>query len=207
MVITDTDRAPYCRDPDVQLMLRAKSGDKEAFSQLVTAYEERVLKTLRRQVRNEHTAEDLAQEVFLRIYGARNRYEPTAKFTTWLFRIASNLASNSRRDRRRRREVPLILWQSDQVGLPHQGQPVVDVSKSRPESHLEEVELRRLVRLAIGRLGTRQKKAILLQKFEHKSCAEIGEAMQITPVAVKSLLSRAREKLREELGPEFVVFA
>jgi RNA polymerase sigma-70 factor (ECF subfamily) len=203
LVTTDTNRAPYSRDPDVQLMLRAKQGDEEAFSQLVAAHEQRLINNLRRQVHDAHTAEDLAQEVFLRVYGARSRYQPTARFTTWLFRIASNLASNARRDRRRRREVPLVLWESGQIGSSMDGRPAVNQRTAQPESRLEAIELQRRVRSAIGRLGGRQQKAVVLQKYEQKSCAEIGMAMQMTPVAVKSLLSRARENLRDDLEAEF----
>lgn len=205
MVVPDTDRAPYDRDPDVQLMLRARDGDDSAFSQLVTAYEERLVSALRRHVRDEHTAEDLAQEVFLRAYGARARYQPTAKFTTWLFRIASNLASNSRRDYRRRREVSFAFWETGQVGFSPAGLPLLEASTPRPEKRLETRELQRAVLSALDRLGKRQKQAMVLQKYEQKSCAEIGIAMHMTPAAVKSLLSRARERLREELSTEFVV--
>jgi RNA polymerase sigma-70 factor (ECF subfamily) len=207
VVTTDTDRAPYARDPDVQLMLRVKAGDHDAFCQLVSAHQERVVNNLRRQVRDSHMAEDLAQEVFLRIYGARKRYQPTAKFSTWLFRITSNLVSNSRRNLGRRREVPLALWDSDQNGSSPAGRRLVQEPAERPETRLEEAETRNLVRSAIGRLGQRQQRAVVLQQFERKSCAEIGKAMHITPVAVKSLLSRARENLRTELEPHLGALA
>lgn len=205
MVTTDTDRAPYTRDPDVQLMLRVKAGDDEAFSQLVNAHQQRIVSNLCRQVRDPHMAEDLAQEVFLRVYGARKRYQPTAKFTTWLFRITSNLVSNARRDLRRRREVPLVIWNAEENGSSAASRPLAQEPGSHPESRLERAEMQKVVRSAINRLGQRQKRAVVLQQFDRKSCAEIGVAMHITPVAVKSLLSRARENLRSELEPHLGV--
>ena len=101
--LNGADENPVLRDPDVRLMLRAKEGDESAFPQLVTNYQDRLVSVLVHLLQNHEAAEDLAQEVFLRIYRARHGYEPTAKFSTWLFRIANNLASNLRRDTGRRR--------------------------------------------------------------------------------------------------------
>ena len=116
MVTTDTSNFPYLRDPDVQLMLRCRDGDDAAFTELVNNYQNRLIGILYHMVSDQTTAEDLAQEVFLRVYRARHRYEPKARFSTWLFRIANNLASNSRRDRGRNREVALNIRDSGPLG-------------------------------------------------------------------------------------------
>ncbi len=105
--LSDDQQTTYTHDPDVQLMLRVKEGDQEAFTNLVKTYEDRLIGVFAHMLHDEELAEDLAQEVFMRVYRSRERYQPTAKFSTWLFRIANNLASNTRRNRGRRKEVPL----------------------------------------------------------------------------------------------------
>ena len=111
-----TDQNPVLRDPDVRLMLRAKEGDETAFTQLVTNYQDRLVGVLSHMLQNKETAEDIAQEVFIRVYKARHGYQPTAKFATWLFRIANNLANNLRRDAGRRKEVLLNVNDSGPLG-------------------------------------------------------------------------------------------
>ena len=103
-------------DPDVRLMLRAKEGDETAFTQLVTNYQDRLVGVLSHMLQSKETAEDIAQEVFIRVYKARHGYQPTAKFATWLFRIANNLANNLRRDAGRRKEVLLNVNDSGPLG-------------------------------------------------------------------------------------------
>ena len=102
-VAGDAAEQSYLHDPDVQLMLRVKEGDDEAFTRLMEAYQDRLTGIFYHILQNQEAAEDLAQDVFLRVYRARHTYQPTAKFSTWLFRIANNLASNSRRSHGRRR--------------------------------------------------------------------------------------------------------
>ena len=102
-----TNRPCFYATPDVQLMMRTKAGDDDAFSQLVASYQDRLLSIFYHMLRDQGAAEDLVQEVFLRIYRARLGYQPTAKFSTWVFRIANNVASNARRTIGRRREVSL----------------------------------------------------------------------------------------------------
>ena len=106
-----SEQSAFLRDPDVQLMMRTKAGDDDAFSQLVAGYQDRLLSIFYHMLRDQGRAEDLVQEVFLRIYRARNGYQPTAKFSTWLFRIANNVASNARRTIGRRKEVSLNTQQ------------------------------------------------------------------------------------------------
>ncbi len=199
MVTSESGQLAYLRDPDVQLMLRVKEGDDRAFTQLVTAYQDRLVNVLTHLVRDQAAAEDLAQEVFLRIYRARHGYEPTAKFSTWLFRIANNLASNSRRNRGRRKEVTLNVNDSGPLG-PRPGEKIIaEKSALMPARQLAKAEVRAVVREALETLGERQKMAVLLHKFEGMSYADVGDALELTPAAVKSLLSRARETLRVRL--------
>ena len=117
--------SPYLRDPDVQLMMRARDGDDGAFSELVTRYQDRLVSLLTNMVGNAENAEDLAQDVFLRIYKARNGYEPNAKFSTWLFAIAHNVACNSKRSKVRRKEVQMQPAESgaQPTGMPEEAVP------------------------------------------------------------------------------------
>jgi len=189
------------RDPDVRLMLRAKAGDRTAFDQLVVAYQDRLVGVLTHLLQNQDVAEDLAQEVFLRVYRARHGYEPTAKFSTWLFRIANNLASNQRRDTRRKREVTLNVSDSGPWG-PRPGERLLaDESGLMPARQYDQIELRAVVQEALGGLNEKQRLAILLHKFEEMSYADIAVTLDTTPSAIKSLLSRARDNLREKLEP------
>ena len=199
MITSDTSQLPYLRDPEVQLMLRTKDGDDEAFEELVAAYQDRLVGIFYHMLHDQEGAEDLAQEAFLRIYRARETYKPTAKFSTWLFRIANNLASNSRRSKSRRREVALNLRDSGPLGPRPEEKLVAEKSALMPARQVANNEEQLMVREALDSLNDRQKKALILHKFEGMSYADIGEAMEITPAAVKSLLSRARENLKVKL--------
>jgi RNA polymerase sigma-70 factor (ECF subfamily) len=196
-----TDQNPVLRDPDVRLMLRAKAGDQTAFTQLVTNYQDRLVGVLAHMLQNKEAAEDLAQEVFLRIYRARHGYEPTAKFSTWLFRIANNLANNLRRDRGRRKETVLSVNDSGPLG-PRPGERLIaDKSGLMPARQFDKSEMCSMVQAALATLNENQRMAVLLHKFEEMSYSDIAAALDMTPAAVKSLLSRARDNLREKLEP------
>lgn len=188
----------YLHDPEVQLMLRAKQGDDSAFTQLVTTYQDRLTNIFYHMVQSQEAAEDLAQDVFLRIYRARHGYQPTARFSTWLFRIANNLASNSRRARGRRKEVNLPGSESGPIGPE---QLATEKSGLMPNRQLDRRELQAVVQKAMEQLNERQRMAVLLHKYEDMSYEDIAEAMELTGPAVKSLLSRARENLRQVLEP------
>ena len=179
-------------------MLRVRDGDVASFGRLVAAYQDRLVGLLTHLVGERDAAEDLAQEVFLRVYRARNGYQPTAKFSTWLFRIAQNLASNSRRGRRRRREVP-FAGAGELTDSRPQEALLAEKSAFLPNRQIARRELQAVVRDALEDLGDRQKMAVLLHKFEGMSYADIAETMEMTPQAVKSLLSRARDNLRTKL--------
>ncbi len=201
VTLSDTDENPVLRDPDVRLMLRVKEGDEAAFTELVTSYQDRLVGLLYHLVSNQESAEDLAQEVFLKVYRARQGYEPTAKFATWLFRIASNLASNRRRDKGRKREVSLRTNDSGPLGPRPAEQILAEKSALMPARQLDKTELREVVRAALDGLNERQRLAVLLHKFEEMSYIDIGTTLEMSPAAVKSLLSRARDNLREKLEP------
>ena len=181
-------------------MLLVQKGDANAFEELVRRYQNRLLGVLEHLVGRKDLAEDLAQEVFLRVYRARARYQPQAKFSTWLFTIANNLASNARRSLARRREVHIDQRGSEGfVGDPL-AQLALAASGLMPNRQLDNVEACSMVQQAIQDLNDRQRMAVLLAKFEDMSYAEIAEVMQLSPQAVKSLISRARGSLRETLA-------
>jgi len=203
VVKSDPAFSQYLHDPDVQLMLRAKSGDDAAFSQLVEIYQDRLVAVLFHLLGNQDAAEDLGQEVFLRIYRNRSKYEAKAKFSTWMFHIANNLASNWRRDGARRRESQLAGSESGSLGVRPQEQILAEKSGLMPARVLDRNESQMLVQAALESLNDRQKMAVLLHKFEQMSYVDIAATMGLTPQAVKSLLSRARENLRVYLEPFF----
>lgn len=180
-------------------MLRVKAGDEAAFEKLVTSYQDRLVSVFYHLVRDRSAAEDLAQETFLRVYRARLGYEPKAKFSTWLFHIAHNLASNKRRDRGRRKEVDLNSSDSGPLGARPEEQILKDKSAMMPTRQVAKSELQTIVQGALSELNERQQMAVLLNKFEGMSYADIATTMELTPAAVKSLLSRARETLRGKL--------
>lgn len=184
------------RDPDIRLMLRVRdANDQAAFAELVERFQHRLVGVMNHLLGRSEEAEDLAQEVFLRVYRTRSRYKPTAKFSTWLFTIANNLALNALRDRQRKRNVPLEVKDSGPM-------PVAiyeDQRQRQPSHNLAQQELAGIVRNALDDLNERQRMAVVLNKFEDMGYSEIGEIMGMTGKAVKSLLSRARSKLREVL--------
>ena len=148
--------------------------------------------------RDSATSEDLVQEVFLRVHRAREKYRPEAKFKTWLYRIAVNVARNKRRSMSRRPEVSL----PNTTDTGSQGLQAIALEKSglMPSRIADSGELREQVRKAVMGLSERQRMAVLLSKFEGMSYADVGETMGLSESAVKSLLVRARENLRDQLA-------
>jgi RNA polymerase sigma-70 factor (ECF subfamily) len=188
------------KDPDVRLMLQVRDEVQGAFETLVERYQHRLLGVMVHLVGNLEEAEDLTQEVFLRVYRARKGYRPRAKFSTWLFTIANNLALNHLRGKGR---SPSVTLGGDDTG----SQPLVPASEralareGTPSAQMRKVELSEVVRQALEVLGEDQKLAVLLNKFEDMSYAEIADVMGRSEAAVKSLLARARNHLREQLEP------
>ncbi|MDO4586859.1 MAG: RNA polymerase sigma factor [Planctomycetia bacterium] len=194
-------------DPDVQLMLEVQKGNVLAFEELMNRNQTRVHSLLQNIVGNWQLAEDLTQEVFFRIYKARESYHPDALFSTWLFRIVHNLALNSLRNKNRHPELLFggsIKTQSSSSSQSHQF-AVEDLllaqSSLMPTRQTDKKELRKIVQLAIESLGKRQRMALLLHRFEGMSYQEVADVMQLSAKAVKSLLCRARLNLKEILKP------
>jgi len=189
-------------DPDVRLMLRVKEDDAAAFETLVRRYHPRLVR-LMQHMGPRDLGEDLAQETFLRVYRARKRYEAGAKFATWLFTIAGNVARNANRSAGRRHEVSEIdaPQGENQNGTQVLAATVTDASGLMPGRLVEGDERAEIVRQAIEKLGERQRMALMLSRFENLSYAEIAEAMGMTDKAIKSLLSRARVNLKLILQP------
>jgi len=202
LALSDTTSQNYeLRDPDVRLMLQVRDDDAAAFEELVVRYQSRLMTVLEQLVHKREQAEDLAQEVFMRVFRARKSYEPGAKFSTWLFTIANNVASNALRSMARRREINVSPAQDAESQADPLAQLALAASGLMPTRQLDHAERAEVVRLAIHSLGERQKLALLLSKFEGMSYAEIGETMGLSTQAVKSLLARARSNLRASLEP------
>ncbi len=185
------------RDPDARLMVQVRNDVVGAFETLVERYQNRLLAILFHMVGNLEEAEDLCQEVFLRVYKARKGYRPRARFSTWLFTIANNLAINHLRSKGRNPSVSL-QGGTDSRTAAAVGQYLTG-REGTPSSQMRQAELADLVKDALGVLNEDQKMAVLLNKFEEMSYAEIADVMSRSPAAVKSLLARARNQLREQL--------
>jgi RNA polymerase sigma-70 factor (ECF subfamily) len=185
---------------DVQLMLDVKAGDEQSFELLLRKYRTPLVNFLYRMVRDSAVAEDLAQEVFLRVYRARKEYAPSAKFTTWMFRIATNLALNSVRDNRHR-QLEISMDQTVDAGGDEQ--PAMEVPDRRPTVEQQLVQRTRseLILRAIHALPEKQRAAVLLHKYQELDYDEIARILVCSESALKSLLFRAYETLRVELAP------
>jgi RNA polymerase sigma-70 factor (ECF subfamily) len=183
---------------DVQLMLDVKAGDEASFDFLLQKYRSPLVNFLNRMVRDQATAEDLAQEVFLRVYRARKQYTPSAKFTTWLFRIATNLALNSVRDNRRNR-------MGISIDAPADGDDSPPLELKAREMRIDERMIERdrveIIRRAIWSLPEKQRAAVLLHKYEEMDYGEIAGILDCSEGALKSMLFRAYETLRMQLAP------
>ncbi len=182
-------------------MLEVGEGNASAFEDLMMRYQTRLLNVIAHMVGSRDLAEDLVQEVFLRVYRARKTYRPGAKFSTWLFTIANNVAANAIKTLARRHEVKLDARASGPLGANPLEAIAVAASGQTPSRQIASIETREIVRLAVETLGSRQRMAVLLSKFEGMGYDEIAEVMEMSPQAVKSLLFRARGNLREVLEP------
>jgi RNA polymerase sigma-70 factor (ECF subfamily) len=198
MPIGQTSAMMALRDPDIRLMLRVRDDDPAAFAELVDRFQHRLVAVMHHVVGSPDEAEDLAQEAFLRVYRTRKKYSPKAKFSTWLFTIANNLALNALRDRKRRPALPLAVRDSGPLG-PRPHEATAPARDDPPAHNLQQQELADVIREALAGLNERQRVAIVLNKFEDMNYADIADVMGLTTKAVKSLLSRARTKLREVL--------
>jgi RNA polymerase sigma-70 factor (ECF subfamily) len=180
-------------------MMRAGAGDTNAFEDLMTRYWSRVFGHLYRRLGDRQEAEDLTQDVFLRLYRYRLRYRPRAKFITWLFFITQNVARNAVRSRRRH---PCIHMEA--LSRPADGESLEGMFPDRNESPsrpMERAEAARIVRSAVANLADRQRAAMELHQFQNCTYSEVAAELDMSPKAAKSLLYRARLQLRESLTP------
>jgi RNA polymerase sigma-70 factor (ECF subfamily) len=190
---------PAALDPgsDAAVMLRVAAGDEDGFNYLVGKYHRPIMHFLFRMVRNQAVAEELAQEVFLRVYRSRESYRAEARFTTWLYRIATNLAVNQARDTRHERAAqPVYLDAAD----PETG-TTPDVADDEPsvEQRLVRDERMAAIRKHVMALPERQRMAVLMHKYQGMDYRQIGEVLKLSESATKSLLFRAYQTLREKL--------
>jgi len=188
------DMAGYAVDLDAQLMLAVREGDSHSFTLLIERHRVPVIHFLYRMVQNRAIAEELAQEVFLRIYKSRASYEPTAKFTTWLFRISTHLALNWIRDRRSEQN-------SHSLDLDFEKNLYRQVPDRTPsaEQSLLKAAWTQEIRMAISSLPAKQQAAVLMHKYQEMDYSQISAVLGCTDSAVKSLLFRAYERLRSRL--------
>ncbi len=185
-------------DLDAQLMLRVREGDDESFRVLLDKHRNPLVHFLQRMVQDAGALEELAQEVFLRIYRARTSYEPSAKFTTWMFRIASHLALNWMRDERHERAAVRLDGATERDDdLP--ARQLKDNHPSVEHSLVNETRLQE-IRDSIASLPAKQRAAVLMHKYEEMEYSQIAQVFECSESAVKSLLFRAYETLRARLA-------
>ena len=189
---------PPARTPedieDVRLMELVSTGDTAAFEQLVERHQRLVVGTVSRMLGNNSDAEDIAQQVFVRVWKSASRYVARAKFTTWLLKITRNLVFNELRRRSRHAQVPL------QTESEEEERPIRDDQAMVPDASLLEHELQEAIDAAIANLPESQRLAVILRRYEELSYEEIAETLDQSVSAVKSLLFRARTELRASLS-------
>lgn len=180
---------------DAEVMLRVRAGDDLAFDHLVAKFRRPIVHFMYRMAKNQALAEELAQEVFLRVYRSRESYSAEAKFTTWLYRIASNLAINHARDTKSERNTASLDEPDQDTGL------TIDVADGRATVEQEMLKRERLaaIRKEVEALPERQRVAVLMHKYQGLDYKQIGEVLKLSESATKSLLFRAYETLRERL--------
>jgi RNA polymerase sigma-70 factor (ECF subfamily) len=185
-------------DHDLQLMLRVRAGDADSFDLLLERHRGPLASFFYRMLRDPALAEDLAQEVFLRVYQARERYEPEAKFTTWLYRIATNLALNAIRDRKE-----AVAGSPKEADAPDAASLAERLPDGKPsaEQQLVESERARVIWEAVESLAENQRAAVVLHKYQDVDYRQIAAILEVSESAVKSLLFRAYENLRVRLEP------
>jgi RNA polymerase sigma-70 factor (ECF subfamily) len=188
-------------EQDILWMMRIRNGDRAAFGELVECHQQRVVGTVARMLGGDaNDAEDIGQQVFLRVWKSAPRYEPTAKFTTWLYTIARNLVFNEMRRRKHRPVVSLDAEMPGEIGGSDGAARIEDKQAAGPDATLLEAELQRAITAAIAQLPEAQRVAIILRRYEELSYEEIAGVLKLTVPAVKSLLFRARVLLREKLA-------
>jgi len=189
----------FIEDDDVKTMLAFKEGEAEAFERLLSKYEGPIINFIYRFTRDQRQAEDLAQEVFLRVYKSAGAYVPSAKFSTWLYRIASNLSLDYIKKRKHR-----VIWGARPLsGLDENGKSIEmeDEALKTPEAAAEGAAEEKRVNSALSELPDKQRIALTLRVYEDKSYSEISGILGCSTAAVESLIFRARQNLLKNLKP------
>jgi RNA polymerase sigma-70 factor, ECF subfamily len=190
--------APFSGDPDAALMVRFRDGDEAAFDLLVEKYKNPIFNYIARQIGNLNESEDIAQNVFVQVFRNSKNYEPSAKFTTWLYTIARNLCLN---EFRRRQRHPLQSLDQTISDHPEQEPPQFADPRARsPAIESSEKELQQRILAAIEKLPENQRTAVLLCRYEGMPYEEIAKVLKTSVGATKSLLNRARKTLKSELS-------
>jgi len=186
---------------DAEIMLAVAAGDEAGYNYLVGKYHRQIIHFLFRMVRNEAIAEELAQEAFLRVYRSRESYRAEAKFSTWLYRIATNLAVNHARDTKHERTAQIL--ELDAPDTESGATPEVADDDPNAEQRMLREERMAAIRSQVAALPERQRMAVLMHKYQEMDYRQIGEVLKLSESATKSLLFRAYQTLRERLK-EFV---
>ena len=182
-------------EEDLALMAKVARGDEDAFAKIVAKHQHAVLGTVAKMTNQSSDTEDIAQQVFIRLLKSAERYQPTAKFTTFLFTITRNLVFNATRKKSGKNEYSFDALEGKWR------QSIEDKSSdSRPDKLIEQTELRQIIDQAISSLPEKQRLAVVLRRYEKMPYEEIAETLGISVPAVKSQLFRARTALRESLG-------
>jgi RNA polymerase sigma-70 factor (ECF subfamily) len=191
----DSDDGANARD--IALMALMKEGDTGALEELIEIHQQRIIGTVAKMLGDESDAEDVAQQVFIRVWKSAARYEPTAKFTTWLYKITRNLVFNELRRRKRHTtqslDRPLGPDDDDRT------LQTADTTVKAPDTALLDGEMQAAIQSAIDSLPETQRMAIILRRYDDVSYEEIGEILELSVPAVKSVIFRARTELREKL--------
>ncbi len=188
--------SPDAAAQDLVWMERVKTGDAEAFRELIEAHQHRIIGTIAKMLSDDTEAEDLAQQVFIRVWKSAARYEPTAKFTTWLYTITRNLVFN---ELRRRRRHGMQSLSDPPAGDERSAIQVADPSTKAPDRSVLDAEMQDAIQKAIEELPETQRMAVILRRYDDISYEEMGEILGLSVPAVKSVLFRARTELREKL--------
>ncbi len=180
---------------DIRLMEKVRAGDMDAFRELVEAHQQRVIGTVTRMIGDHNDAEDLSQQIFVRVWKSAPRWEPTAKFTTWLYTILRNLVFNECRRRARHKTISLDAAADDE----DHPQQFPDGNTKAPDTTMLDEEMQDAIERSIQELPEAQRMAVIMRRYQDVSYEEIAEVLDLTVPSVKSLLFRARTELREKL--------
>jgi RNA polymerase sigma-70 factor (ECF subfamily) len=192
---TESDDERQANDYHVRLMMQVRQGDIHAFEKIVEIHQGAVIGTVAKMLGGMGDAEDIAQQVFIRVWKSAARYEPSAKFTTWMFTITRNLVFNEMRRRQRKPSVSMDEREQEYNLL------APDETTSAPDQQILENELVQAIDSAIQALPEKQRLAVVLRRYEDRSYEEIADILGLSLSAVKSLLFRARTQLKENLQP------